>query len=135
MSEPLRRVLVRCCDKQLNEMVGAIAPDIIRRDITFRTNLGGLTPDEHSMPGIVIIGGGQDHPGDWEGIARAVGQVMLKILATPETVWMPVKAALEFGAWTIEAVPLIDFVRLTARSDEAIIGNSSIDPSTGQWAR
>lgn len=131
--KPPPNSLVRCCDKQLNEMVGAVVPEILRRDITFRVNIGGLTPDEHTMPGIVVIGGGQDRPGDLESIARHTGQVMLKILTTPETLWMPVAARREFGVWVIEAVPLLDFVRLTARTDEAICRDSHIDPTTGQY--
>jgi hypothetical protein len=128
MSGPLRHVLVRVIADGFNELSGTLIPEILRRDVTFRVNHGGLDPGEHTMGGIVMIG-----TDDHEPLARAVGRVICKIMRTEELMWLPVAASREFGAWTIEAVPLLDWMRLATRSDEAVLRTSGINPQTGRY--
>lgn len=126
--EPHRHIVIRACDASgLNELGGTIAPEALRRPITFRINRGGLDADHHNMDGLVLIGND-----DLEPTARHVGQIILKIMRTPELLWMPVNARRDFGAWTIEAVPLVDYLRLTSRTDDQLCRASHIDPTTGQ---
>lgn len=127
--QPLRHILIRVLEG-LNETAGYLAPEALRRDITFRVNHGGTNPDNHTMPGLVIIGTDQAEP-----IARAISRITLKIMRTPELLWLPVNAHREFGAWTIECVPLTDWIRLTSLTDDSILRASNIDPTTGQPAR
>lgn len=125
--DPLRHVVIRACDASgLNELGGAIAPEALRRPITFRINRGGLNADQHTTDGLVLIGND-----DLEPTARHVGHIVLKIMRTPELLWMPVNASREFGAWRIEAAPLVDYLRLTSRTDETLCRASHIDPTTG----
>lgn len=128
MTEPIRHVVVRALDG-LNEIAGFLVPEILRRDITIRTRTG-LDPNEHTMPGAVLIG-----TDNLEPLARSVGRIALKILRTEELLWLPVQARQDFGAWTIEAVPLVDWMRLTARTDDDILRASGVNPATGQPTR
>ena len=89
---------------------------------------GNINPDEHTMGGIVLIGDGDT----LEPIARNIGRITLKILATDELLWLPLQARRDFGAWTVEAVPMVDWMRLTTRSDESVLRAANIDPATGQ---
>lgn len=130
MTETLRHVVVRALTDGLNEAAGFYVPEILRRDITFRTRIaGGLDIADHTLPGIVLIGADSLEP-----LARAVGRITLKILRTDELLWLPVQSRQDFGAWTVEAVPLTMWMRLTARSDTAILRNSGIEPPTPQPA-
>lgn len=125
--EPLRNVLIRVlAETSFNTTAVAVIPEMIRRDITFRINRGGLDPGDHTTPGIVLIAND-----DIEPIARSVGRIILTILSTPELLWHPVNSHREFGAWSIEAVPLTDWLRLTAHTDEQILDYFGIDPATG----
>ncbi len=122
-----RHVLIRVLQTgSLNEAVGIIAPETLRRPITFRTRRPAGPADE-TIPGLVIIGNDEFDP-----MARNVGRIILKIMSTPELLWLPVNARLEFGAWTIEAIPLTDWMRLTTIPDQTILAQSNIDPATGQ---
>lgn len=124
--EPSRHVLIRVLEMgSLNEAVGIIAPETLRRDVTFTTRRPA-GPGEETMPGLVIIGGD-----DLEPMARTTGRIVLKIMSTDELLWLPVNAHREFGAWTIEAVPLTDWMRLTTIPDATILRTSNIDPTTG----
>lgn len=129
VTEPLRHVLIRALDFQLNEQAGLMVAEILYRDVTFRTNRGGIDPGEYTMPGIVLIGSGDD----LEPVARGVARHVLKIMRTTELLWLPLNGRRDFGSWTVEAVPLVDYTRLISRSDEAIMRDSNIDPTTGQY--
>lgn len=127
--EPHSHIVIRACDASgLNELGGAIAPQTIRRDVTFLTRTREH-PDttDHTMAGLVIIGND-----NLEHVARVIGQIILKIMATPELLWMPVNARREFAAWTIECVPLVDYLRFTSRTDDQLCRACHIDPTTGQ---
>lgn len=126
MTNPTRHVLIRVLEiGSLNEAVGIIAPETLRRNVTF-TSRRPSGPSEETMPGLVIIGGD-----DFEPMARNTGRIILKIMSTDELLWLPVNAHREFGAWTIEAVPLTDWMRLTTIPDTTILRASNIDPATG----
>jgi hypothetical protein len=128
MTDPLRHVVARAMTDGLNETCGFLIPQIIRRDIVFRTRTADtFDHTQATMPGIVLIGGDTLEP-----LARAVGRVTLKILATDELLWLPLQSARDFGDWTIEAVPLTAWMRLTARPDHTILRASGINPETGQ---
>lgn len=123
---PTRHVLIRVLEiGSLNETVGVIAPETLRRDITFATRRPA-GPGEETLPGLAIIGND-----DLEPMARNVGHIVLKIMSTAELLWLPVNARRDFGAWTVEAVPLIAWMRLTTIPDETILRTSNIDPATG----
>ena len=123
---PTRHVLIRVLEiGSLNETVGVIAPETLRRDITFTTRRPS-GPGQETLPGLVIIG-----DDDLEPMARNTGRIVLKIMSTTELLWLPVNARRDFGAWTVEAVPLTDWMRLTTIPDETILRTSNIDPATG----
>lgn len=122
----MRNVVVRHLFGPFNEGGGALIPDVFRRDITFRTRRG-LDESEHTMPGIALTGGPE-----LDAMARAVGTLVLKIMRTDELLWIPLNAhrAL-WGGWDIECVPLVEWLKLTSRSDEQICKASGVDPETG----
>lgn len=126
----MKRVLARVVDRGLNELGGVLVPETIRRPVTFRTNKGGLTPGESTLPGLVLIAGS-----DMEMIARGVGQLLLKVLRTPEVLWAPLNASHDFGQWSVECVPLVEYMRVMSYSDDAVIRGSGIDPATGEPLR
>lgn len=126
MTSSTRHVLIRVLEMgSLNEAVGIIAPETLRRDVTFITRRPS-GPGEETLPGLVIIGGD-----DLEPMARSVGRIVLKVMSTDELLWLPVNARREFGAWTVEAVALTDWMRLTTIPDATILRTSNIDPATG----
>lgn len=129
-----RHVLVRWLTDGLNEAGGALFPEMLRRDVTFRTRKGdaatGIIDEavDLTLPGIVLVGNDEHEP-----LARRVGAVVFKIMRTDELLWLPVNARREFGAWSVEAVPLIDWMHVVSRTDDAILAASNIDPATGQY--
>lgn len=130
MTDQLRNFLIRVLDPNgLNEALWIYAEQAVRRDIHFRGNTepGGLNPTEHTIPGLVIIGGNELEP-----LARSIGRVFLKIMTTTELLWLPINAHQQLGNWTIECAPLTDYMRLTSHSDETICRRSGINPKTGQ---
>lgn len=121
-----RNIVVRALTDGLNEAGGVIATELLRRDIRFQTRTAGdLNPAEHTMGGIVLIGDGDT----LEPLARNIGRITLKILATQELLWLPLQARRDFGAWTVEAVPLVDWMRLTTRSDDTVLRAAGINPA------
>lgn len=124
----LRHVVVRALADGLNEAGGIVVPEILYRDITFATRTAdSIEPGKHTMAGIVLIGSDTLEP-----LARNIGRITLKILATEELLWLPLKSRRDFGAWTVEAVPLAAWMRLTTRSDESVLRAANINPNTGQ---
>lgn len=122
----LRNIVVRALTDGLNETGGLVIPEILYRDITFATRTpSDPNPSEHTMPGIVLIGDSDN----LEPIARNIGRITLKIMATHELLWLPLQARRDFGAWTVEAVPLTDWIRLTTRSDESVLRAAGINPN------
>jgi len=125
--EPSRHVLIRVLEiGSLNEAVGIIAPETLRRDVTFTTRSPHGGHGQETMPGLVVIGGD-----DLEPMARNIARIVLKIMSTDELLWLPVNAHRAFGAWTIEAAPLTDWMRLTTIPDATILRTSNINPATG----
>ena len=131
MTEILHKLLVRVCDQRLNEAVGLLVDDAVRRPVTFRTNRGGLDPGEATLEGLVLIGPDQG-PNGLEDLRRHVGECLVKILATAEVWWLPLNAHRDSatGYWRVECVPLVAYTRVSSRSDEAILEMSGYDPET-----
>lgn len=127
----LHKLLVRVCDQRMNERVGLLIDDAVRRPVTFRTNRGGLDPDTATLDGLVLIGpdAGLNGVG---ALRRHVGECLVKCLATDETWWVPLNAYRDgpTGYWSVECVPLVAYTRLTSRSDEFILRQSGYDPET-----
>jgi hypothetical protein len=127
-------VLVRLCDKQLNERLGVLVEDSVRRDVTFAVRQG-LDSGERTLPGLSLIGP-DDGPNGLEDIRRRVGECLLKILSTDEVWWLPLNARRDglTGLWTIESVPLVAWTRVSSRTDESILTASGYDPATARPA-
>ena len=133
----MRRVLVRVVARDgLGEQGYTMAHELIYRPVTFRVNLGGLEAGEETLPGIALIGEGAERPGELtiEPLARMIGAITLKIERTAELLWVPVAAHRDpiVGMWTIEAVPLVPWLRICSRSDEALLALAGVDPTTGR---
>lgn len=127
-----RRVLVRVVARDgLGEQGYTMAHEVIRRPITFRVNLGGVESGEETLPGVALIGEGANRPGELtlEPIARMIGGITLKIERTAEYLWVPVNAHRDsmVDMWTVECVPLIAWLRICSRSDEALLALAGVD--------
>ncbi|SIL45161.1 hypothetical protein [Mycobacteroides abscessus] len=125
----LRNVLVRYMSDALNEVGGALIPDVFRRPaipLRVRTR-GSLDRSEITMPGIELAGGP-----DMEPLARNVGKLILKIMRTDEVLWVAVNAQQDFGGWSIDCVPLVDHMRLSTPTDEQTLNANGINPETGK---
>lgn len=127
----LHKVVVRVCDTQMNERLGLLIDDAVRRPVTFRANLGDLTVTEETLDGLVLVGPA-DGPNGVEDIARQITRCLVKILATDEVWWLPVNASRDpvTRFWSVECVPLLLFTRATSRTDEQILRASGYDPET-----
>ena len=138
MTEPLRRVLVRLVnnDGAWSEIGYTLASEAIRRPVTVRTRREGASDaDDTTVDGLVLIGeGGKEGYLSIEPIARMVGQHALKIARTPELLWLPVNARRNdmVDLWTVECVPLVQYFRLSQRTDQAVLRLSGVDPATGE---
>lgn len=127
-----RRVLLRVVARDgLGEQGYTLAHEMIRRPVTFRVNLGGTEAGEETMPGVVLIGEGIGKSGALtiEPLARMVGNITLKIERTPELLWVPVNAHRDsmVDMWRIECAPLVPWLRLVSRSDQALMALAGID--------
>lgn len=125
----MRNVLVRYMSDALNEVGGALIPDVFRRPtipLRVRTR-GSLDRSEITMPGIELAGGS-----DMEPLARNVGKLILKIMRTDEVLWVAVNAHADFGGWNIDCVPLIEHMKLSSPTDAQTLKANGIDPETGQ---
>ncbi|MDO3312378.1 Uncharacterised protein [Mycobacteroides abscessus subsp. abscessus] len=132
MTEPeqhIQKVLVRYMSDALNEVGGALIPDVFRRpaiELRVRTR-GTIDQSTVTMPGIELAGGP-----DMEPLARNVGKLILKIMSTDEVLWVAVNARSDFGGWNIECVPLVEHMKLSTPTDEQVLKASGIDPETGK---
>ncbi|BAX98878.1 hypothetical protein MSTE_03578 [Mycobacteroides stephanolepidis] len=125
----LRNVLVRCMSGALNEVGGAVIPDVFRRPaipLTVRVR-DSIERSEKSMPGIELAGGPE-----METLARSVGKLILKIMRTDEVLWVAVNAHQDFGGWTIDCVPLIAHIKLSSTTDAQVMNANGINPETGK---
>lgn len=127
-----RRVLIRVVARDgLGEQGYTLAHEVIRRPVTFRVNLGGVEAGEETLPGVVLIGEGINKSGALtiEPLARMVGNITLKIERTDEYLWVPVNAHRDsmVDMWRIECAPLIAWLRLCSRSDDALMALAGID--------
>lgn len=131
MSEVLHKLLVRVCDMRMNEQVGLLIEDAVRRPVWFRINRGGLDPSTATLDGLVLIGPDQG-PNGVEDLRRHVGECLVKCLTTDEVWWVPLNAYRDgpTGWWSVECVPLVAYTRLSSRSDEFILKQSGYDPVT-----
>ncbi|MCT7372720.1 DnaJ-like cysteine-rich domain-containing protein [Mycolicibacterium llatzerense] len=134
--DTLRQVLVRVMrNGEWSEMGYTVAHQAIRRPVTFRANRGGEVSPQ-TLDGLALIGENNDHPGklSMEPLARDVGQVALKIERTTELLWLPVAAHRDelVGMWTVECVPLVEWFRVSQRSDEEILRLAGVNPETGE---
>ncbi|WJR32442.1 hypothetical protein P3F83_18195 [Mycobacteroides immunogenum] len=135
MTEPeqhIQKVLVRYMSDALNEVGGALIPDVFRRpaiELRVRTR-GTIDQSTVTMPGIELAGGP-----DMEPLARNVGKLILKIMRTDEILWVAVNARQDFGGWTVDCVPLVAYVKLTTPTDGQTLRANGIDPETGQEVR
>lgn len=133
MGEVMHNLLVRMCDQKLNEVLGILVEDAVRRPVTFRVNRGGLDPGEATLDGLVLIGP-DDGPRGVEDLRRRVGECSIKVLATPEVWWLPLNAYRDAptGYWSIECVPLVEWTKVASRPDSEILNAVGIDPETGR---
>lgn len=123
----MRNVVVRHMSDVLNEQSCALIPDVFRR-AGIRVNVRtGLERSEVAVPGIDLAGGPE-----LEQLARQVGRLILKIMCTDEILWLAINAHADFGGWTIECVPLVEWLKLSTPTDTQVLKASGIDPETGQ---
>ena len=127
-----RRVMVRLIARDgLGEQGYTLAHEMMRRPVTFRVNLGGTDTGEETLDGLVLIGEGAGKAGALtiEPLARMIGMIVLKILRTDEMLWVPVSAHRDpmVDMWRLECIPLIPWLRLCSRSDEALLKLAGID--------
>jgi hypothetical protein len=128
-NEVLHKLLIRLCDQRMNEKLGLLINDAVRRPVTFqvRTEVTGLA-DTRTLDGLVLIGP-DEGPNGVEDIRRHIGECMIKVLSTAEVWWIPTRATRDpvTAFWSIECVPLIDFTRISSKSDDFILGVSGYD--------
>lgn len=125
----MRTVLVRFMSDALNEVGGAVIPDVFRRDaipLTVRAR-ESLDRSEMNMPGIELAGGPE-----LEMLARKVGKLILKIMRTDEVLWVAVNAHADFGGWNVQCVPLIEHMKLSSTTDAQVMNANGINPETGK---
>jgi hypothetical protein len=139
MPDDLRLVLVRVLHNGNWSEVGyTLAHQAVRRPVTFRVNRNGVAGEERLENGLALIGESDERPGKLsvEALARQVGLVALKVDRTPELLWLPVAAHRDehVGLWTIECITLVEWFRVSQRSDAEILRLAGVDPTTGELA-
>lgn len=117
-------VVVRAWEANLREEGARFGATLVRRDVTFqaRTGRDTLEVEQHTLPGLVIIGDDQLQAVQ-ASVAAIPHQIKFTIISTPEVIWFPVAAHRDaLRHWHIECIPFAEWLRILLRDEPNLKG-------------